>query len=114
MTITVYHLKNCDTCRAAIKALVGGGHKLQLIDVRADGISAESLKKIAGAVGSDVLLNTRSATWRKLTDAEKTNVDDDKALQLMGKYPTLIKRPVIDTGSEITVGWTKDIQSKFL
>ena len=114
MTITVYHLKNCDTCRNAIKALTVAGHDLQLIDVRTDGVSADTLKRIADAVGYDALLNTRSTTWRGLPDADKVDVDADKALRLMGEHPTLIKRPVIDTGSEITVGWTKKIQDKYL
>lgn len=114
MSITVYHLKNCDTCKKAIKSLAAGGYALQLIDVRADGVAPADLAKIANAVGYQVLLNTRSTTWRGLSDADKEDLDFAKALNLMSEHPTLIKRPVIiDGNGDISVGWTKDVQAKF-
>jgi len=113
MTLTIYHLKTCDTCRKAIKAVQAAGHEPELIDVRSDGVPAVKLKAIADAVGWDVLLNTRSTTWRGLSDLDKSDMNSDKALALMGAHPTLIKRPVIDTGLEISVGWTKDVQAQF-
>ena len=113
MSLTIYHLKTCDTCRKAIKAVQAAGHSPALVDVRADGVPAEKLKTIAKAVGWERLLNTRSTTWRGLEQAEKTDMSEAKALNLMNAHPTLIKRPVIDTGLEITVGWTKEVQAKF-
>jgi arsenate reductase len=113
MNLAVYHLKTCDTCRKAIKAMAAAGHELTLIDVRADGVPTTDLKRFIEAVGWEVLLNTRSATWRNLDAADKTDMDAAKALALMSAHPTLIKRPVIDTGAEITVGWTKEVQAKF-
>ena len=114
MSLTIYHLKTCDTCRKAIKAVQAAGHTPNLVDVRADGVPARKLKEIAGAVGWEKLLNTRSTTWRGLSEAQKADMDQAKALALMGEHPTLIKRPVIDTGLEITVGWTKEVQAKFI
>lgn len=114
MTITIYHLKNCDTCKKAIKALEAAGNELTKIDVRADGLNKADLAKFADAVGHDALLNTRSTTWRGLSDADKADVDLQKALVLMGEHPTLIKRPVIiDDNGDITVGWAKEVQAKF-
>lgn len=114
MTITIYHLKNCDTCKKAIKSLEAAGKDLTKIDVRADGVHPDDLAKFANAVGFEKLLNTRSTTWRELNDADKANVGIEKALKLMGEHPTLIKRPVIiDAKGGITVGWTKDVQAKF-
>ena len=113
MTLTIYHLKTCDTCRKAIKAVQAAGHSPRLIDVRADGVPAENLKLIADAVGWEKLLNTRSTTWRGLGETEKSDMSAQKALKLMATHPTLIKRPVIDTGLKITVGWTKEVQAKF-
>jgi len=113
MTLTIYHLKTCDTCRKAIKAVEAAGHNPQLVDVRSDGVPAVKLKEIADAVGWDVLLNTRSTTWRGLSETEKSDMNSDKALALMSAHPTLIKRPVIDTGLGYTVGWTKDVQARF-
>jgi len=112
MTLTVYHLKTCDTCRKAIKAMQAAGHELTLIDVRADGVPAAELARIEKAVGWEKLLNTRSTTWRGLSDADKADMDTTKAIALMSEHPTLIKRPVIDQGALITVGWTKDVQAE--
>ena len=116
MKLTVYHLKTCDTCRKAIKALQGAGHQLALIDVRADGVAADELSRMADAVGWEKLLNTRSTTWRGLSDADKADMSAAKATALMSDHPTLIKRPVIERhdsqgGALITVGWTKDVQA---
>ena len=113
MSLTIYHLKTCDTCRKAIKAVKAAGHDPVLIDVRADGMPAGKLKDIADAVGWEKLLNTRSTTWRGLSEVEKSDMNDVKALALMGAHPTLIKRPVIDTGLDISVGWTKEVQARF-
>ena len=113
MTLTVYHLKTCDTCRKAIKAVQAAGHSPVLVDVRADGIPADKLKSIAQSVGWEKLLNTRSTTWRGLGENEKADINEAKAIALMNAHPTLIKRPVIDTGLNITVGWTKEVQAKF-
>lgn len=114
MKLTVYHLKTCDSCRKAIKALQAAGHDLTLIDVRADGVPNADLTRIAEAVGWEKLLNTRSTTWRGLDDSDKAELDVAKAIALMSEHPTLIKRPVIDRGALVTVGWTKDVQAELV
>jgi len=114
MTLTVYHLKTCDTCRKAIKALQAAGQNLVLVDVRADGVPEADLARLANSIGWEKLLNTRSTTWRGLSDDEKSGMVQDKALKLMGKHPTLIKRPVIDTGTNVLVGWKADVQDMLL
>lgn len=114
MNLTVYHLKTCDTCRKAVKALAAAGHNLTLVDVRADGVPSENLARILTEVGTAKLLNTRSTTWRGLSEAEKANVTDDKALKLLAAHPTLIKRPVIDNGDRVTAGWSKAEQAEYL
>lgn len=114
MTLTVYHLKTCDTCRKAIKALKEHHSDLKLIDVRADGVADETLHTWIKQLGYEPVLNTRSTTWRALDDSTKEDVDDDKALALMSKHPTLIKRPVITDGETITVGWKADVQETWL
>lgn len=113
MTLTIYHLKTCDSCRKAIKAVKAAGHNPTLIDVRADGIPADKLQEIINSVGWEALLNTRSTTWRGLNDTDKADMNEGKAAALMRAHPTLIKRPVIDTGLKITLGWTKDVQAAF-
>lgn len=110
----LWHLKTCDTCRKAIKTLHAAGHDPELIDVRADGVEAATLERWVRAVGRAAILNTRSTTWRGLDDAEKADLDDTKAIALMATHPTLIKRPVIETGGAVHVGWGKDVQEAVL
>ena len=117
MTLTVYHLKSCDSCRKAIKAMTVAGHELTLIDVRADGVPSEELTRIEKAIGWEKLLNSRSTTWRGLNESDKTDMDASKAIALMREHPTLIKRPVIirdetQGAGLITVGWTKEVQAE--
>jgi len=69
----------------------------------------------ASAVGTDKLLNTRSTTWRNLSAADKENVTEKKAVDLMVQHPTLIKRPIIENGpTQVFVGWAKDVQDAVL
>jgi arsenate reductase len=110
MDLTVYHLKTCDTCRKAIKALNGAGHDVTLVDVRADGVPAAEIEKFVAALGYETVLNTRSTTWRGLDDADKSDLTADKAIALMTEHPTLIKRPIITDGNQITIGWKAEAQ----
>lgn len=114
MTLTVYHLKNCDTCRKAIKALGAAGHELSLIDVRADGIDEDVLKTLMTEHGWEVVLNRRSTTWRGLSDGDKDSPDNDKAIALITAHPTLLKRPVIMSEGQSTIGWREDAQGVWL
>lgn len=110
----LFGLKNCDTCRKALKALQDAGREPDFHDVRVDGVTKAYLTKWAKAAGWQALLNTRSTTWRSLADKDKDSVDEKKAIALMEANPTLIKRPVIEANGEITVGWTKDVQDTLL
>ena len=109
MKLTIYHLKACDTCRKAIKALGAAGHELEPIDVRADGVAPSTLARLEKSVGWKALLNTRSTTWRGLDEAERAG--DAQALLIAN--PTLIKRPVIEAGNALHIGWGKDVQAVF-
>ena len=111
MSVKLYGLKNCDTCRKALKALGAAGRAHDFVDVRADGVSAEQITGWAGAVGWEKLLNTKSTTWRGLSEAEKADVDEAKAVALMVEHPTLLKRPVIEADGKVTVGWSTDVQA---
>lgn len=103
----LFGLKNCDTCRRALKALKAAGHDVELVDVRGGGISAEELERLLIVFGAD-LLNRRSTTWRKLSDAEQQK----KPIELMLEHPALMKRPVIkEEGGLLTLGWGKDEQN---
>ena len=109
--LTVYGLKNCDTCRKAMKWLAAEGVEARLHDVRADGLMAETVAAWAGEVGLDVLLNRRGTTWRQLADADK-NRDEAGLIALMAEQPALIKRPVFDLGDRRLVGFAKAQQEE--
>lgn len=109
----LYGLKTCDTCRKAIKALEGAGAEFKVVEVRADGVTRKQIETWAKAVGWEKLLNKASTTWRGLSDADKDNVDEQKAVVLMAAHPTLIKRPVIEARGKVYVGWTEDTQDVF-
>jgi arsenate reductase len=110
-----YGLKNCDTCRKAMKALDAAGVDYTYIDVRADGVPEKTITGWLKQVETDTLVNKRSTTWRGLSDTEKAQADTPKgAAALLAANPTLIKRPVIETGTDIHVGWTKETQAKVL
>lgn len=110
----VYGLKNCDTCKKAIKALDAAGAEFTVVDVRADGVPADLLAEWVGRLGADALVNRRSTTWRGLSDADKAQADGEGAIALMTQHPTLMKRPVIVVGDTVHVGWTKDVQAALL
>ena len=108
MTLTLYGLKNCDTCRKALKLLKAESIDHSFVDVRADGVSRERIAAWAGEVGWETLLNRRGTTWRGLDDADKSDVDEARAIDLMAAHPALIKRPVIEHGSTVCVGFSDE------
>ena len=103
--MVLYGLKNCDTCRKALKSL--GDVRFQ--DVRADGVPPDVLKS-AYAAFEGALLNTRSTTWRGLSEAERAR----EPLDLLADHPTLMKRPLIERDGQLYLGWTKDVQAALL
>ncbi len=98
----LYGLKNCDTCRKAVKALPGA----EVFDVRADGVPSDLLKRAFGTFGM-ALLNMRSATWRGLDETER----GAPPLDLLARHPALMKRPLIVDGDRLYLGWTSEVQA---
>jgi len=111
---TVYGIKNCDTVKKALKWLDKHNIAYQFHDLRQDGINKSDLQQWTKDVSWEVLLNTRSTTWRQLTDKDKQAVDADKAICLMLANPTLIKRPVITQGKTTLVGFNETEYKKTL
>jgi len=109
----VYGLKNCDTCRKALKWLEAESIAYTFHDVKADGISAADVKRFAAAVGWEALLNKASTTWRGLPDSDKQDLTEAKAVKLMAANPSLIKRPVFEKGRMIISGF-RDAQKASL
>ncbi len=104
--IVLYGIPNCDTVRKARKWLDAAGVEYRFHDFRKDGLDPATLRRWAGAVGWETLLNRRGQTWRKLDPAVREAMDEARALDWMQKEPTLIKRPVTEwPDGSVTVGF---------
>jgi arsenate reductase len=99
----LYGLGTCDTCRKARKALPNA----DFVDVRKDGVPRDVLAAAQERFG-DRLLNTRSTTWRGLSEAERAR----PPLDLLTDHPTLMKRPLVVDGSRMVLGWDKPAQAE--
>ena len=104
----IYGIKNCDTMKKAFAWLEANGIACEFVDYKKAGVAAEHLPDWNRRAGWKVLLNTRGLMWKKLSDAERADVDEAKALTLMTNYPALIKRPVLDTGDALLVGFSPE------
>ncbi|MCG8442625.1 MAG: arsenate reductase [Caulobacterales bacterium] len=112
MTLALYGLKTCDTCRKAIKELEAAGRPVTVVDMRAEADLAALAPRWLDAVGVDALVNRRSTTWRSLSEAERArSADAAGAAALLAAHPTLVKRPVIVSGDGVHVGWTAAVRA---
>lgn len=103
--VTIYGIKNCDTMKKARAWLDGHGVAYTFHDYKAVGVDAGVLNGWAGKVGWEVLLNRAGTTFRKLPDADRDGVTEAKAIALMTAQPSMIKRPVLDIGGKLLVGF---------
>lgn len=108
--LTLYGLKNCDTCKKAMTALQDAGYSIVFTDIRTEADLTAKLPAWLAAAGADLLVNKRSTTWRGLS--ESVRASDPEALLIAN--PTLIKRPVIEAGGEIHIGWSPAVQDALL
>lgn len=109
MGVTMYGIKNCDTIKKARTWLDAHGIAYDFHDYKAAGIDRASLQKWVDALGWEVLLNRAGTTFRKLPDADKAGLDAAKAIELMLAQPSMIKRPVLDDGGRLLVGFKPDL-----
>lgn len=104
--ITLYGIPNCDTVKKARAWLTEHGQAHTFHDFKKQGVPAEKLASWAQVPGWEKLLNRKGTTWRKLDAAAQAGVFDATSAQaLMLLHPSVIKRPVVDWGQEVTVGF---------
>lgn len=103
-TLAVYGIKQCDTCRKALKWLTEQGIDHRFHDFRTDGLQANVLAGWLDSSFADKLLNRRSTTWRQLTDEQRQS-EGEALLELLLEHPTLIKRPVFVSDDIVAVGF---------
>ncbi|THH35775.1 arsenate reductase [Aliishimia ponticola] len=98
----IFGLKTCDTCRKARKALP----EAEFVDVREVPLPDAVLASALDRFGTD-LVNTRSTTWRGMSDEDRAMAPDAQ----LRAFPALMKRPLIQAGDQMYLGWTKDVQA---
>lgn len=118
VTITMYGIKSCDTIKKARAWLDTRGIAYAFHDYKTAGLDRTQLEDWARDVGWEPLVNRAGTTFRKLPDADKTNLDEAKALALMLANPSLVKRPVLAIGSgakpRLLVGFSADVYAETL
>jgi arsenate reductase len=103
---TLYGIKSCDTMKKARAWLDGRGVPYEFHDYKVAGIDRVRLERWSREVGWEKLLNRAGTTFRKLPDERKSPLDERRALALMLEQPSMIKRPVLEWGRQLLVGFT--------
>ena len=107
MTVTVYGIPNCDTMKKARTWLDNHGVVYAFHDYKKLGIDEKTLRGWVKHLGWEVLLNRRGMMWRKVPDNVRASIDEASAIRLMLETPAIIKRPVLDTGKSLHVGFSE-------
>ena len=111
-SVTIYGIKNCDTMKKARAWLDGHDVAYEFHDYKATGIDKGHLEAWSKDVGWDVLLNKAGTTFRALPDKDKNDLTEKRAIALMLAQPSMIKRPVLDVGGKLLVGFKADQYEK--
>jgi arsenate reductase len=109
MALTMYGIKNCDTIKKARAWLEAAGVPYAFHDYKAAGIDEARLRGWVKELGWEAVLNRAGTTFRKLPDADKADLTEDKAVGLMLAQPSMIKRPILDTGERRIAGFKDSI-----
>lgn len=107
-SIHFYGIPNCDTVKKARKWLDARGVDYVFHDYKKEGADPARLREWIAAAGVDRVLNRRGTTYRKLSDAQKADIDADKAVTLLQEHPSMIKRPVVEHPGGLLIGFAED------
>lgn len=110
----LYGISNCSTVKKAKDWLQENNIDFQFHDYRKQGLTTELLESFEDSLSWEVILNKKSTGWRKLSDEQKAQVSKQTALQYMLETPTLIKRPILDTGKKMIVGFKAENYQQIL
>jgi arsenate reductase (glutaredoxin) len=105
MALILYGIKACDTMKKARTWLDAAGIAYAFHDYKVAGAPPALLNAWASQVGWEKLLNRAGTTFRALSAADKADLTQAKAIALMSAQPSLIKRPVLDGGGPLLVGF---------
>ncbi len=108
--LRLYGIPNCDQVRAARAWLKKHGKESEFVDFKQAGLSSDTLERWLKHLPWDALLNRRGLTWRQLDPTIKAQiVDQSSASELMLKHPMLVKRPVLEYGEQLSVGFSEPL-----
>ena len=112
--LTFYGIKSCDTCRRARKVLEDRNIEFRFHDLREDGLDIQMLERWSARIDWERLLNRKSLTWRKIPEADRTDITKERAFATMLDQPTLVRRPVLEHPSYFAVGFSEKRFAEFL
>ena len=101
----MFGIRNCDTVKKARIWLDAAGVEYRFHDYKKEGIERERLARWCAVIGWERLLNRSGTTFRKLPDAAKDSLDQARAIELMAEQPSVIRRPVVEHGEALIVGF---------
>ena len=112
--IKVYGIPNCDTMKKARRWLEANGVEYEFHDYNKSGVPANRLKQWVSQAGWETLLNRRGTTWRKLDESVRNGIDEAAAISVMLAHPSSIKRPVLEAGKLLLIGFDEAEYRKLL
>ena len=112
MAITIYGIKNCDTMKKAFAWLDKNGVAYEFHDYKKSGADQATLARFSKKLGWEGVINRAGMTFRKLPEKDKEGLTESKAMKLMLAQPSMIKRPVLDLGGKLLVGFKPEIYAK--
>jgi arsenate reductase len=112
--ITIYGIKNCDTMKKARAWLDAQGIAYVFHDYKAEGIDRARVERWSREAGWETLVNRSGTTFRKLPEKDKDTLTEKKAIALMLEQPSLIKRPVLEAGGKLLVGFKPEAYQQAL
>lgn len=105
MTVRLHGIPNCDTVKKARAWLAAQGVDYAFHDYKKAGVPEAALRCWVERLGWEAVLNRAGTTFRKLPEAERSDLDADRAIALMLAYPSAIRRPVLVAGDTLLVGF---------
>jgi Spx/MgsR family transcriptional regulator len=112
--VKLYGIPNCDTMKKARRWLDEHQIAYQFHDYKKAGVEESLLRQWIVQVGWETLLNRRGMMWRKLDDSVKAGIDETNAIRIMLETPSIIKRPVLEVGKTLLVGFKEDDYARLL
>lgn len=111
---TIYGINNCDTMKKAFAWLDGQGIAYAFHDYKKVAPDAALLERWASQAGWERLINTRGPSFRKLPPERQAGLTQKKAFALMLENPSMIRRPIVETGRALLIGFDADEFAKHL